>query len=71
MRTSSWASGRSRTQSRSPKRPDGAAMAKFAVDYLASPASTAELREMAGMESGSSDTPEDDGSSEEADTSGS
>lgn len=44
----------------------GATLAKFAVGYLASPAATAELREMgAGMESGSSeDTPSDDGSSE-------
>jgi hypothetical protein len=47
-------------------------LAKFAVGYLASPAATAELREMgAGVESGSNeDTPPDDESSEaEADTS--
>ena len=55
-----------------PEKASGPAMAKFAVNYLASPASTAELREMAGMESGSTeDMPEDDESSEEADTSGS
>jgi hypothetical protein len=54
-----------------PEKANGAAMAKFAVNYLASPSSTAELREMAGMESGSSEEmPDDDGSSEETDTSG-
>ena len=55
-----------------PEKANGAAMAKFAVNYLASPASTSELREMAGMESGSTeDMPEDDGASqEETDTTG-
>jgi hypothetical protein len=57
-----------------PEQVQSATLAKFAVGYLASPAATAELREMtAGTESGSSeDMPEDDGSSEEQpDSSGS
>lgn len=54
-----------------PEKANGAAMAKFAVNYLASPASTAELREMSGTESGASEDPPENGdASEEADTSG-
>jgi hypothetical protein len=56
-----------------PETVPGPTLAKFAVGYLASPAATAELREMgAGMESGSAEDPSsDDPSSEaEADTSG-
>ena len=56
-----------------PEAVSGATLAKFAVGYLATPAATAELREMgAGTESGSTkDTPSDDDSSEEEDTTGS
>ena len=56
-----------------PEKVPGGKLAKFAVGYLASPASAAELREMgAGSEeSGSGEEDADDGSSEEADTSGS
>ena len=55
-----------------PEKANGAAMAKFAVNFLASPANTAELREMSGIESGASeDEPESEDPSEEADTSGS
>ena len=56
-----------------PEAQPGAALAKFAVGYLASPASAAELREMGpgSEESGSGEEAADDGSSEESDTSGS